>query len=42
MLSKFRLVDVFTRVTDHQQKEGIINAFTTNSHLKGMSPYIRY
>ena len=27
-LAKFRLVDVFTSVTDQHQKDGIINAFT--------------
>ena len=33
-LSAFRLVDVFTSVTDQPQKDGIINAFTRNSHLR--------
>ena len=32
-LSRFRLVDVFTSVTDQHQKDGIINAFTNcNCH----------
>ena len=33
-LSMFRLVDVFTSVTDQQQKDGIIVSFTRNSHLR--------
>ena len=33
-LSRFRLVDVFTSVTDQHQKDGIINAFTRDSQLK--------
>ena len=33
-LAKFRLVDVFTSVTDQHQKDGIINAFTRNSQLR--------
>lgn len=33
-LARFRLVDVFTSVTDQHQKNGIINAFTTNSRLR--------
>ena len=33
-LSRFRLVDVFTSVTDQHQKDGIINAFTRES-VKG-------
>lgn len=33
-LSAFRLVDVFTSVTDMPQKEGIIVSFTSNSHLR--------
>ena len=33
-LSRFRLVDVFTSVTDQHQKDGIINAFTRDSQLR--------
>ena len=33
-LAKLRLVDVFTSVTDHAQKEGIIHAFTRESQLR--------
>lgn len=33
-LSQFRLVDVFTSVTEQSQKEWIINAFTRSSHLR--------
>ena len=33
-LSRFRLVDVFTSVTDQQQKDGIINAFTRDTQLR--------
>ena len=33
-LSRFRLVDVFTSVTDQHQKDGIITAFTTESQLR--------
>ena len=32
-LARFRLVDVFTSVTDQHQKDGIINAFTRPSQL---------
>lgn len=33
-LAKFKLVDVFTSVTDQHQKDGIINAFTKDSQLR--------
>ena len=33
-LARFRLVDVFTSVTDQHQKDGIINAFTRPSQLR--------
>ena len=33
-LAKFRLVDVFTSVTDQHQKDGIIDAFTRSSQLR--------
>ena len=33
-LSKFRLMDVFTSVTDQHQKDGIVDAFTRNSQLR--------
>ena len=33
-LARFRLVDVFTSVTDQHQKDGIINAFTRESQLR--------
>ena len=32
--ARFRLVDVFTSVTDQHQKDGIINAFTRPSQLR--------
>ena len=35
-LSKFRLVDVFTSVTDQHQKDGIVDAFTRNSQLRSV------
>lgn len=33
-LAKFRLVDVFTSVTDQSQKDGILDAFTRDSQLR--------
>ena len=33
-LARFRMVDVFTSVTDQHQKDGIINAFTRDSQLR--------
>ena len=33
-LARFRLVDVFTSVTDQHQKDRIINAFTRESQLR--------
>ena len=33
-LAKFRLVDVFTNVTDQSQKDRILDAFTRDSQLQ--------
>ena len=33
-LSKFRIVDMFTSVVDEGQKDGIIQQFTSDSHLR--------